>query len=166
MIGHPDERDVRRWRAADPEVMRADLDRSLSADTASPSSDAELITAVRGGTIRAYGLLYARHVQAARNLARQLAMTPVDADDLVSDAFAKVLAPLLGLTANGVSALAYRAREGPRKAYAQAHVARVTPPSPAVPQWPNWRPGPRTACPSAIRSRSRRTGTGARTAGP
>ena len=220
MIGHLDERDVRRWRAADPEVMRADLDRSLSADTASPSSDAELITAVRGGTIRAYGLLYARHVQVARNLARQLARTPVEADDLVSDAFAKVLAvlragggpdsafraylftalrhtaydktrrdrridlagdveavpgvdrltavpfhdtavsrldrspaatafadlpenwqavpwhlevegqtpawvaPLLGLTANGVSALAYRAREGPRKAYAQAHVVR------------------------------------------
>ncbi|HWO63277.1 MAG TPA: sigma-70 family RNA polymerase sigma factor, partial [Umezawaea sp.] len=33
------------------------------------------------------------------------------------------VAPLLGLTANGVSALAYRAREALRKAYLQAHVA-------------------------------------------
>jgi len=32
------------------------------------------------------------------------------------------VAPLLGLTANGVSALAYRAREGLRQAYLQAHV--------------------------------------------
>jgi RNA polymerase sigma factor (sigma-70 family) len=33
-----------------------------------------------------------------------------------------VVAPLLGLTANGVSALAYRAREGLRQAYLQMHV--------------------------------------------
>ncbi len=32
------------------------------------------------------------------------------------------VAPLLGLTANGVSALAYRAREGLREAYLQAHI--------------------------------------------
>jgi RNA polymerase sigma factor (sigma-70 family) len=33
------------------------------------------------------------------------------------------VAPLLGLTANGVSALAYRAREGLREAYLQAHIS-------------------------------------------
>ena len=32
------------------------------------------------------------------------------------------IAPLLGLTANGVSAMAFRAREGLRKAFLQAHV--------------------------------------------
>jgi RNA polymerase sigma factor (sigma-70 family) len=52
--------------------------------------DAELITAVRGGDVSAYGTLFERHVDAARRLARQLT-TPSDADDLVSDAFAKVL---------------------------------------------------------------------------
>lgn len=182
-------------------------------------SDAELIEAVRGGEIEAYGQLYERHVRAAFNLALQLSGSTADADDLVSDAFAKVLrvlragsgpsaafrpylltavrntaydktrkdrrvelagdveeipgaakvtsvpfqdtavagldqtlaatafaslpehwqtvlwhtaiegqspgeiAPILGLTANGVSAMAHRAREGLRQAYLQAHVA-------------------------------------------
>ena len=36
-------------------------------------------------------------------------------------------APLLGLTANGVAALAYRAREGLRVAWLQAHVSDVVP---------------------------------------
>jgi len=186
-------------------------------------SDAELITAVRNGTIAAYGTLYERHVASAYNLARQLSRSPAEADDLVSEAFAKVLdtlragkgpdsafraylltalrhtaydktrkdkrvdlnedmsevsgalgsaltvpfsdtavqglertmaarafarlperwqavlwhteieqqspaevAPLLGLTPNGVSALAYRAREGLRQAYLQVHLAETT----------------------------------------
>ncbi|MGX7827726.1 sigma-70 family RNA polymerase sigma factor [Actinokineospora sp. 24-640] len=185
-------------------------------------SDAELIDSVRGGTVSAYGALYERHVAAAYNLARQLTRNPAEADDLVSEAFAKVLdtlrqgrgpdsafraylltalrhtaydktrrdkrvelsddvsqvsgvdqaavsvpftdtavagldrtlaarafatlperwqavlwhtevegqlpaqvAPLLGLTPNGVSALAYRAREGLRQAYLQVHLAET-----------------------------------------
>ncbi|SDF91274.1 RNA polymerase sigma factor, sigma-70 family [Lentzea fradiae] len=171
---------------------------------------------MRGGTIDAYGQLYERHVSAAYNLARQLARSPAEADDLVSEAFAKVLdtlragrgpdsafraylltalrhtaydktrrekrvdltedmnevappvafsdtavaglerslaarafaalperwqmvlwhteiegqspaevAPLLGLTANGVSALAYRAREGLKQQYLQMHLAET-----------------------------------------
>jgi RNA polymerase sigma factor (sigma-70 family) len=183
-------------------------------------SDAELITAVREGNVTAYGSLYERHVTSAYNLARQLCRCAAEADDLVSEAFARVLdtlcagrgpdsafraylltslrhiaydktrtdrkleltedvttvsgvsaekfsepfrdtalaglerslavkafarlperwqavlwhteiegqspadvAPLLGLTANGVSALAYRAREGLRQAYLQVHLA-------------------------------------------
>ncbi|MEO6085590.1 MAG: sigma-70 family RNA polymerase sigma factor [Umezawaea sp.] len=245
MFGQPEERDVQQWQAGDTAVMRADLDRALDLDAGSPppgpvgttdrprptpsapaessrpQSDAELIEAVRGGTIQAFGELYARHVQAAHNLARQLSRSPIEADDLVSDAFAKVLtvlragggpdsafraylltalrhtaydkvrrerkldlsddvhgvsgveqatavpfhdtavarldrslaakafaslpehwqtvlwhteiegqtpaqvAPLLGLTSNGVSAMAYRAREGLRKAYLQAHLAQT-----------------------------------------
>jgi RNA polymerase sigma factor (sigma-70 family) len=186
-------------------------------------SDAELITSVRNGSIDAYGPLYERHVNAAYNLARQLSRSRAEADDLVSEAFSKVLdtlrtghgpdsafraylltalrhvaydktrrdrrlelaedvtevsgvdtekvsvpfrdtavaglersmaarafaklperwqavlwhteiegqspaevAPLLGLTANGVSALAYRAREGLRQAYLQVHLAETT----------------------------------------
>ncbi|GHF78116.1 RNA polymerase sigma factor (sigma-70 family) [Amycolatopsis bartoniae] len=189
-------------------------------------SDAELISSVRGGELAAYGTLYERHVGAAYNLARQLARSKAESDDLVSEAFAKVLdtlragkgpdsafraylltalrhtaydrtrkekrldlnedmttlsgaggaatdaltvpfsdtavaglertmaakafarlperwqavlwhteiegqtpaevAPLLGLTANGVSALAYRAREGLRQAYLQVHLAETS----------------------------------------
>ena len=185
----------------------------------SGKSDAELIADVRTGQIASYGTLYERHSGAAHNLARQLARSSSEADDLVSEAFAKVLdtlrggkgpdtafraylltalrhtaydrtrkerrvdlnedmsdaggavgealtvpfsdtavaglertmaakafarlperwqavlwhteieqqspaevAPLLGLTANGVSALAYRAREGLRQAYLQVHL--------------------------------------------
>ena len=185
----------------------------------SGKSDAELIADVRAGQIASYGTLYERHSGAAHNLARQLARSSSEADDLVSEAFAKVLdtlrggkgpdtafraylltalrhtaydrtrkerrvdlnedmsdaggavgealtvpfsdtavaglertmaakafarlperwqavlwhteieqqspaevAPLLGLTANGVSALAYRAREGLRQAYLQVHL--------------------------------------------
>jgi RNA polymerase sigma factor (sigma-70 family) len=211
--------------------LRDDLDQALNADANStsgssgvprssrPPSDAELIEAVRAGEIQAYGELFERHVRAARNLARHLAWSSAEADDLVSDAFAKVLdtlragggpdsafraylltalrhtaydktrrdkklkladdveavsgvekvttvpfhdpavatleralatrafaslperwqtvlwqteiegqsatelAKLLGLTANGASALAYRAREGLKTAYLQAHLA-------------------------------------------
>ena len=179
-------------------------------------SDAELISAVRGGDVSAYGDLFARHREAATRLARQLVSTS-DADDLVSEAFAKVLnvllagggpdvafraylltavrrlhvdkiratnramptddltqfdqgepfndtvlagfeggaaarayaslperwqlvlwhlevegqkpaevAPLLGMTPNSVSALAYRAREGLRQAYLQMHSADIS----------------------------------------
>src|SRR5262245_8464609 len=195
---------------------------TVPADVEGPS-DAELIEAVRAGTVSSYGALYERHVAAAYNLARQLARSPAEADDLVSEAFAKVLdtlrggrgpdsafraylltalrhtaydktrrdrkvelsddgstvsgvsmeavseefddtavagldrslaaqafarlperwqavlwhteiegqspaevAPILGLTANGVSALAYRAREGLRQAYLQVHLAETT----------------------------------------
>ncbi|WP_188037777.1 sigma-70 family RNA polymerase sigma factor, partial [Actinotalea sp. JY-7885] len=182
------------------------------------SSDAELITAVRGGESEPFGVLYERHVGAARAVARQYSNRAADADDAVSDAFSRVLsaiqrgggpdvafraylftvlrrvamerteaskrtvasddvemfeaavgpgesteaptlagfergvvskaysslperwqavlwyteveelsaaqiAPILGLTANGVAALAYRAREGLRQAYLQQHLA-------------------------------------------
>ena len=53
-------------------------------------SDAELISAVRGGDSTAYGELFSRHVESARRLARQLASAG-DVEDLVSEAFAKVL---------------------------------------------------------------------------
>ena len=67
--------------------------------------DAELISAVRGGDVDAYGELFGRHVDAARRLARQLT-TAADADDLVSDAFAKVL---VVLKSGGGPDLAFRA---------------------------------------------------------
>ncbi|HZB48359.1 MAG TPA: sigma-70 family RNA polymerase sigma factor, partial [Mycobacteriales bacterium] len=179
-------------------------------------SDARLIADVRAGDREAYGLLYRRHASAAYNLARQLTRSVAERDDLVAEAFAKVLdtlragggpdiafrayllttlrntlydrirrdrrleltddmtrhdpgepwvdtavagfestmaarafarlperwqtvlwhteveqetpaqvAPVLGLSPNGVAALAYRAREGLRQAYLQEHLAEV-----------------------------------------
>ncbi len=58
-------------------------------------SDAELISRVRGGDLSAYGELFERHVEAARRLSRQL-VRGIDADDLVSDAFTKVMTVLQG----------------------------------------------------------------------
>lgn len=54
-------------------------------------SDAELIEAFRDGQTEAFGILYEQHVSAARNQARQLAWSRTDSDDLVSEAFARVL---------------------------------------------------------------------------
>jgi RNA polymerase sigma factor (sigma-70 family) len=176
------------------------------------SSDAVLITAVRHGDVSAYGVLYERHLAAAKRAAACLATTPAEREDLVAEAFTRVLqtlrsgrgpheefrpyllvtmrhlaintarrtpstalfaevpdaylpagddpvaarlhgsdaanafaglperwrvvlwhtevegespaaiAPLLGMTPNGVAALAYRAREGLRQAYLRLHV--------------------------------------------
>jgi RNA polymerase sigma factor (sigma-70 family) len=188
----------------------------VSTETSS-LSDSTLVAAVRAGSAGAYGTLYERHSGAARRLARQLTRCSAEADDFVSEAFAKVLetlrkgggpntafrtytltvlrnvayqryrrdgrvtlqedfqdvpgtdlrsdpsisvaesaertliaeaftqlperwrtvlwyadiegmahaeiAPLLGLSTNGVAALAYRAREGMRQAYLQVHIA-------------------------------------------
>ncbi|MWA06866.1 sigma-70 family RNA polymerase sigma factor [Actinomadura sp. LD22] len=180
------------------------------------TGDAALISRVRDGDVSAYGVLYERHVAAARGLARHLTggSDAAAAEDAVQDAFTKVLgvlrrgagpdtgfrpylltavrravydrrradrrlhrtdrieefdegvpfedpaladlersmivrayrslpdrwqevlwhtevegtkpaevAALLGLTANGAAALAYRAREGLRQAYLQMHLA-------------------------------------------
>ena len=59
-------------------------------------SDAELITAVREGDTSAYGVLYERHAAAARTVARQYVRSTADADDVVSDAFARTLSVLQG----------------------------------------------------------------------
>ncbi len=57
-------------------------------------TDGVLVARVRAGALRDYGVLYERHVASAYNLARQLSRCPAEADDLVSEAFAKVLATL------------------------------------------------------------------------
>ncbi|MEU4803989.1 sigma-70 family RNA polymerase sigma factor [Actinosynnema sp. NPDC023587] len=228
MTGQHDEQDPDRSPTADPGAPRDEPDRVVhpDAEDASPDrppSDAELIASVRTGAIQDYGQLFERHVTAARGLARALSRSATEADDLVSEAFAKVLdvlragggpdaafrpylltalrhtaydktrrdkplrladdvaavsgveqatsvpfhdpavatlerflvakafaglperwravlwqteiegqspaevAPLLGMTGNGVSALAHRAREGLKKAYLQAHLEHHPP---------------------------------------
>src|ERR1700710_1337520 len=58
--------------------------------------DAELMAAVRAGRTEAYGVLYRRPAAAARAQARQLTGCAAEADDLVAEAFTKLLATLLG----------------------------------------------------------------------
>ena len=53
--------------------------------------DAALIAAVRSGDVEAYALLYRRHAGAAFTQARQLTGSSVEAEDLVAEAFARVL---------------------------------------------------------------------------
>ena len=54
-------------------------------------SDAELIAAVRAGDTNAFAPLYERHGAAAQTVARQYTRSQADAEDITSDAFAKVL---------------------------------------------------------------------------
>ena len=56
--------------------------------------DTDLLAAVRAGDTAAYGTLYERHRQSARQLAYALAHDPADAEDLVAETFAKVFATL------------------------------------------------------------------------
>ncbi|MFD9701542.1 RNA polymerase sigma factor [Lentzea sp. NPDC059081] len=58
------------------------------------ASDADLIDGVRAGNVETYGKLYERHVRSANILAMQFSTSTADADDLVAEAFAKVLAAL------------------------------------------------------------------------
>lgn len=60
--------------------------------TDQPSSDADLIASVRAGDSRAFDVLYRRHVDSARRMARALARDAADVDDLVAEAFARLLA--------------------------------------------------------------------------
>jgi RNA polymerase sigma factor (sigma-70 family) len=57
-------------------------------------SDAELIAVVRGGDTQAYGVLYERHLHAAKRAASCLAHTHAEREDLVADAFTRVLRAL------------------------------------------------------------------------
>ena len=61
-------------------------------DVAAGDTDRALIAAVRDGDLAAFGTLYADHVAAGYRLARQL--NHDEADDLVAEAFVKVLAAL------------------------------------------------------------------------
>lgn len=58
-------------------------------------SDATLIAAVRRGDTGAYGLLYERHLGAAKRAAAYLVGTTAEREDLVAEAFTRVLQVLL-----------------------------------------------------------------------
>lgn len=60
-----------------------------------PSDDARLIRTVRSGDVAAFAQLYERHVNIAYSIARRLARSPAEADDLVADAFHTLLVVLL-----------------------------------------------------------------------
>lgn len=64
-------------------------------DSSEAESDASLTASVRQGNVEAYGQLYERHVASAHNLASQLSRSRIEADDLVAEAFVKVLDALM-----------------------------------------------------------------------
>ena len=57
---------------------------------ASPSSDAELIKAVGSGNAAAYATLHERHVAAARILARHVTASSAEAEEVLSETFARL----------------------------------------------------------------------------
>src|SRR4051794_12696987 len=57
-------------------------------------SDAELITSSRAGSDAAFAVLYSRHASSARAAARSLGASRSDVDDLVAEAFTRVLSAL------------------------------------------------------------------------
>ncbi|MDQ2623782.1 MAG: sigma-70 family RNA polymerase sigma factor, partial [Actinomycetota bacterium] len=84
------------------------------------SSDAELIAAVRAGDNGAFAELYERHSPAARAVARQYASSAADAEDITSDAFAKVFAVVQGGGGPDAAFRAYLFTVVRRLAYASA----------------------------------------------
>jgi DNA-directed RNA polymerase specialized sigma24 family protein len=53
-------------------------------------ADAKLLEQVRSGDTSAFGVLYERHVHAVRRLARELVLSPAEADHLVAETFTLV----------------------------------------------------------------------------
>lgn len=64
---------------------------NITSTTGALASDAELVQAIRRGWMEEFGVLYERHVAAAYRVARQLAQSRMESDDLVSEAFVRVL---------------------------------------------------------------------------
>ncbi|MDQ1657923.1 MAG: hypothetical protein QOD41_3006 [Cryptosporangiaceae bacterium] len=58
-------------------------------------ADTDLLDAVRLGDLTAFGELYQRHLPTARRVARSLTRSGAEADDLISEAFERVLDSLL-----------------------------------------------------------------------
>lgn len=65
-----------------------------SQDSKLTTSDAELIDRARSGDTRAFGELWHRHYRSAARVARQFTST-IDADDLVSEAYARIFQRVL-----------------------------------------------------------------------
>lgn len=63
-------------------------------DEFSVISDLQLINAVRAGSNSAFGVLYERYLGPARRMAQRLVTTPAEQEDLVAEAFARVLGVL------------------------------------------------------------------------
>ncbi|MBC7549480.1 MAG: sigma-70 family RNA polymerase sigma factor, partial [Cellulomonas sp.] len=93
------------------------------------SSDAELITAARGGDSDAFGTLYERHAPAARAVARQYTRSSADAEDIVSDGFIRVFAVVCAGGGPDIAFRAYLFTVVRRLAYAGAQGGRRVQPT-------------------------------------
>lgn len=87
------------WDPRESDAPPSAVDRARLGGSSRPSSavgdeaiaDGALIDAVRAGDVGAYALLYQRHADAVRRLARRLCRDRYEADDVVSDVFANTL---------------------------------------------------------------------------
>ncbi len=96
-------------------------------DASSP--DPLLITAVRQGDATAFGVLFSRHADAARTVARQYISDPSDVEDVVADGFEKVLQVLRSGGGPDVAFRAYLFTVVRRLAYVQVDQGRRTQPT-------------------------------------
>lgn len=108
-------------------------------------SDAELTEAVRRGDLAAYGVLYKRHLGAARRAAGALAATAAEREDLIAEAFVRLLRVLRAgggpddefraylLTTMRNVMISWRRRDGPLSVVADVpEVGRSTSPEAVV----------------------------------
>ncbi|GAA3180920.1 RNA polymerase sigma factor [Nonomuraea roseoviolacea] len=105
---------------------------------ASPQSDAELLEAVKAGNAAAFRLLQDRHAPAARALARRLVRGEAEVEDVVAEAFTRIL-DLVGRGAGPEDAFrAYLLTVVRRTVHDRARVEsrRVTPDEPFDPAVP------------------------------
>lgn len=96
-------------------------------DASSP--DPLLITAVRQGDATAFGVLYARHADAARTVARQYLPDAADVEDVVADGFEKVLQVLRSGSGPDVAFRAYLFTVVRRLAFVHVDQGRRTQPT-------------------------------------
>ena len=93
------------------------------------ASDPILIAAVREGDYPAFGVLFSRHAGAARTVARQYISDASDVEDVVSEAFAKVLEVLQRGGGPDVAFRAYLFTVVRRLSYDSVNKSRKTEPT-------------------------------------
>lgn len=92
------------------------------------AADSELLALTRSGESEAFSILYERHVAAARHLAYQVAATPRLADEVVAEAFRRML-DVAGRGGGPSSAVrSYVLTAVRRVCYERQHGARAQPP--------------------------------------
>lgn len=120
---------------------------------ATTCSDAELVAATRRQSTDAFGLLYARYESSSRKIARRAGVHSVDIDDVVADAWTRVLRAIQGGRGPTDNFAGYLATSIRRVAWAYgARRSTLIPTDDATlldGVWEDWRPASLTDTPLA-----------------